>query len=86
VLANMLVPVVSTVHLVVSAAKWHHIKPTRWAPQEPHRPSEGSSMTRSTRAALRGSRGESTTPLTITSSEHNTIFLACFNRDHYQAV
>jgi hypothetical protein len=36
--------------------------------------SEGSSMTRSTRVALRGSRGVSTMPLTIASPEHCTIF------------
>jgi hypothetical protein len=64
------------------AANWHH-------PPSPHigyrknLPTiEGSSMTRSTRVALRGSCGASIIPLTITSLEHRTNFLACFNRDH----
>ena len=57
-----------------SVANWHHTKPTRWAPQEPHGPSEGSSMTHSTRVALCGSRGVSTIPLTISSPKHRTIF------------
>ena len=69
-----------------SMANWHHTKPTCWAPQEPHKPSEGSSMSRSTRVALRGSRGVSTIPLTITSPEHRTIFLACFDGDHHQSI
>ena len=43
-------------------------------------------MTRSTSVALRGSRGVSTMPLTITSSEHHTIFFASFDEDHHQAV
>jgi hypothetical protein len=68
-----------------SRAYWHNAKPTCWAPQEPTR-SEGSSMARSTGVALRGSRGVSTIPLTFKSPEHRTIFLACYNGDHYQAV
>jgi hypothetical protein len=39
-------------------------------------------MTRSTRVALRDSRGTSTIPLTINSLEHRTSFLACFDGDH----
>jgi hypothetical protein len=79
VLANTLVPVVSTAHLVV----WRLISiPTNRAhtlgPQEPHELSKGSSMTRSTRVALRDPRGASTIPLTsFFGATHN--LLACFD-------
>ena len=81
-LANTLVPVVSTAHLVVRrligiTRQAHTLGTARMYPE-----SEGSSMTRSTRVALRGSHGVSTIPLTITSPEHRTILFACFNRDH----
>jgi hypothetical protein len=68
-----------------SRVNWQHAKPFTRVPQEPTR-SEGSSITRSTRVALRGSRRVSTISLTITSSEHRTIFHACFDGDHHQAV
>ena len=62
-LANMLVPIVSTAHLVV----WQLIGITRQARMSgtarTYLKSEGSSITRSTRVALRGSRGVSTIPL-----------------------
>ena len=69
-----------------SVANWHHPS----SPHVGHRKnipkSEGSLMTRTTRVPLRGSRGASTTPLTITSPEHRAIFLACFDGDHHQAI
>ena len=63
-LANMLVPVVSTAHLVVQrligiTRQAHTLGTTRTYPK-----SEGSSMTRSTSVALHGYRGVSTVPLT----------------------
>ena len=77
--ANTLVPVVSTAHLVV----WRLIGITRQAHTSgtvrTYPKSEGSSMTRFTRVALRGSRVVSTIPLTITSLEHRIIFFACFD-------
>jgi hypothetical protein len=85
VLANTLVPVVSTVHLVV----WWLIGTTPSLHVGCHKnlpTSESSSMTPSTRVALRGSRGVSTIPLTITSPEHRTIFLVCFDGDHHQVI
>ena len=74
-LANTLVPVVSTAHLVVQrligiTRQAHTSGTIRTYPE-----SEGSSMTHSTRVALRGSRGVSTIPLTNPPSEHRTIFL-----------
>jgi hypothetical protein len=39
-------------------------------------------MTHSTRVALRGSRGTSTTPLTNTYLERRTSFLVCFDGNH----
>ena len=63
-LANTLVPVVSTAHLVV----WRLIGITRQArtsgAARTYPGSEGSSMTHFTKVALRGSRGASTMPLT----------------------
>ena len=83
-LANTLVPVVSTAHLMV----WWLIGITRQARMSgatrTYPGSEGSSMTRFTKVALRGSRGASTMPLTSTSPEHRT--LARFDGDHHQAV
>ena len=71
VLANTLVPVVSTAHLVVwqligITRQAHMLGTTRTYPK-----GEGSSMTRSTSVALRGSHGVSTIPLTIISPEHH---------------
>ena len=48
--------------------------------------SEGSSMTRSTRVALRGSRGASTIPLTKLFFGAPHKLLAGFDGDHHQAV
>ena len=74
-LANMLVPILSTAHLVV---RWlinitHQDRTSGTARTYPK--SEGSSMTRSTRIALRDSSEVSTTPLTNPPLEHRTIFL-----------
>ena len=86
VLANTLVPVVSTAHLVVRrligiTRQAHTSGTVRTYPE-----SEGSSMTRSTRVALRGSRRASTMPLTklFFGAPHN--LLAGFNGDHHQAI
>ena len=55
-------------------ANWHHLS----SPHVGHRKnlprSEGSSMTRSTRVALRDPHGVNTIPLTNHSPEHRTIF------------
>ena len=51
----------------------HTLGATRTYPK-----SEGSSMTRSTSVALCSSRWASTILLTISSSEHRIVFLACF--------
>jgi hypothetical protein len=86
VLANTLVPVVSTAHPVV---RWI-IGITRQArtlgTARTYLTSEGSSMTRFTRVALRGSRGASTIPLTKLFSGATHKLLACFDGDHHQAV
>ena len=75
VLANTLVPIVSTAHLVV----WWLIGITRQARMSgttiTYPKSEGSSMTCSTRVALRDPCRVSTIPLTNPPLEHCTIFL-----------
>ena len=85
-LANTLVPVVSTAHLVV----WRLIGITRQVrtsgTARTYPKSEGSSMTRSTRVALHGSRGASTMPLIKLFSEAPHKLLAGFDGDHHQAV
>jgi hypothetical protein len=86
VLANSLVPVVSTAHLVVrrliGIIRQAHMSGTaRTYPK-----SEGSSVTRSTRVALRGSRGASTMPLTKLFSGAPHKLLASFDGDHHQAI
>ena len=73
-LANTLVPVVSTAHLVVQrligiTRQACTLGTTRTNPK-----SEGSSMTRSTRVALHNPHGVSTIPLTNPPSEHHIIF------------
>jgi hypothetical protein len=86
VLANTLVPVVSIAHLVV---RWligitrqaRTSSTTRTYPE-----SEGSSMTRSTRVALCGSRGVSIMPLTKLFSGAPHKLLAGFDGDHHQAI
>jgi hypothetical protein len=80
------VPIVSTAHLVVRrligiTCQAHTSGTARTYPE-----SEGSSMTRSTRVALRGSRGASTMPLTRLFSGAPHKLLAGFNGDHHQAV
>jgi hypothetical protein len=79
------VPVVSTAHLVrrlIDITRQARMSgTTRTYPQ-----SEGSSMTRSTRVALRGSRGVSTIPLTKLFSGEPHKLLAGFEGDHHQAI
>ena len=74
VLTNMLVPIVLTSHLVV----WRLIGITRqahtWGTTRTYPKSEGNSMTRSTRVALRDPHGVSTIPLTNPPPKHRTIF------------
>ena len=74
VLANTLVPVVLTAHLVV----WRLIGITRqahtWGTTRTYPKSEGSSMTCSTRVTLRDPRRVSIIPLTNPPPEHRTIF------------
>ena len=85
-LANTLRPRCVDRSLGGSVANRHHPP----SPHVGHRKnlpiSEGSSMIRSTSVALRGSRGMSTVPLTNSSLEHCTSFLACFDGDHHQAI
>ena len=85
-LANTLVPDVSTAHLVV---RWL-IGITRQArtsgATRTYPESEGSSMTRFTKVALCGSHGASTMPLTKLFSGAPHKFLAGFNGDHHQAI
>ena len=74
VFANTLVPVVSTAHLVVRRLigithQAHTSGTIRTYPE-----SKGSSMTRSTRIALRDPRGVSTIVVTNSPPEHRTIF------------
>ena len=80
------VPVVSTAHLMV---RWligitHQAYTSGTA--RPYPKSEGSSMTRSTRVALCGSRGASTMPLTKLFSGAPHKLLAGFDGDHHQAI
>ena len=78
--------VVSTTHLVV---RWlrgvARISSTCWTPQEPHKPSEGSSMTHSTRVPLRNTRGVSSILLTNPPPEHRTIFSHASTESGHQA-
>ena len=85
-LANTLVPVVSTAHLVVQRliGITHQARTSGTARTYPE--SESSSMTRSTRVALRGSRGVSTMPLTKLFYGAPHKLLAGFNGDHHQAI
>ena len=78
------VPVVSTAHLVARRLIGITRQACTSGTARTYLESEGSSMTRSSRVALRGSCGASTIPLTITSPEHRTIFFVCFNGDHDQ--
>ena len=85
-LANKLVPIVLTTHLVVRrlfsiTRQARTSGTTRTYPK-----SEGSSMTRSTRVALRGSCGASTIPLIKHFSGAPHKLLAGFDEDHHQAI
>ena len=85
-LANTLVPVVSTAHLVVRRLIGITRQARTSGTAKTYPKSEGSSMTRSTRVALRGSRGESTMPLTKLFSGAPHKLLVGFDRDHHQAI
>ena len=74
-LANTLVPVVSTAHLVVRRLIGITRQARTSSTARTYPKSEGSSITHSTRVALRGSRGASTMPSQSSSSEHRTSFL-----------
>jgi hypothetical protein len=75
VLANTLVPVVSTAHLVARQLIGITRQARTSGTARTYPKSEDSSMTRSTRAALRDPYGVSTIPLTNPPSELRTIFL-----------
>ena len=85
-LANTLFPVVSTAHLVVRRLIGITCQARTSGAARTYPKSEGSSMTRSTRVALRGSRGLSTMPLTKLFSEAPHKLLAGFDGDHHQAI
>ena len=57
-----------------SAANWHHPPSRTSSTAKTYPQSEVSSMTRSTRVALRDPHGVSTIPLTNPPPEHHTIF------------
>ena len=86
VFANTLRPRCVDRSLGGSTANWHHPP----SPHVEHRKnlpeSEGSSMTCSTRVALRGSCGASTMPLTKLFSGAPHKLLAGFDGDHHQAI
>ena len=84
--ANTLVPVVSTAHLVVQWLIGITCQARTSGATRTYPGSEGSSMTRFTKVALRGSRGASTMPLTKLFSEAPHKLLAGFDGDHHQAV
>ena len=73
-LANMLVPVVSTAHLVVQRLIGITRQDRASGTARTYPKSEGSSMTRSTRVALRDSHGVSRILLINPPPEHRTIF------------
>ena len=73
-LANMLVPIVLTAHLVVRWLIGITCQARTSGTARTYPKSEGSSMTRSTRVALHDSNGVSTIPLTNPPLEHRTIF------------
>jgi hypothetical protein len=86
VLANMLVPIVSIAHLVVRRLTGITRQARTSGTARTYPKSEGSSMTRSTRVAFRGSRGASIMPLTKHFSGAPHKLLASFDGDHHQAV
>ena len=80
------VPVVSTALLVVRQLIGITRQARTSGTARTYPKSEGSSMTRSTRVALRGSHGVSTIPLTKLFSGAPHKLLAGFDADHHQAV
>ena len=86
VLANTLVPIVSTAHLVVRRLIGITHQARTSGTRRTYPKSEGSSMTRFTRVALCGSRGVSTMPLTKLFSEAPHKLFAGFDRDQHQAI
>ena len=73
--ANTLVPVLSTAHLVVRRLIGITRQARTLGAARTYPGSEGSSMTRFTKVALRGSRRASIMPLTSSSLERRTSFL-----------
>ena len=84
--ANTLVPVVSTAHLVVRRLIGITRQARMLGTARTYPESEGSSMTLSTRVALRGSHGASTMPLTKLFFGAPHKLLAGFDRDHHKAI
>ena len=82
VLANTLVPIVSTAHLVVRRLIGITRQARTLGTARTYTESEGSSMTRFTKVALRGSRGALTKH--FSGAPHK--LLTGFNGDHHQAV
>jgi hypothetical protein len=80
------VPVVSTVHLVVRQLIGITCQARTSGTVRTYPESEGNSMTRSTRIALRGSRVVSIISLTKLFSGASHKLLAGFDGDHHQAV
>ena len=85
-LANTLVSVVSTAHLVVRRLIGITHQALTSGAARTYLESEGSSMTCFTKVALRGSRRASTMPFTKHFSGAPHKLLAGFDRDHHQAV
>ena len=85
-LANTLLPVVSTAHLVVRRLIGITRQARTSGATRTYPGSEGSSMTRFTKVALRGSHGASTMPLTKHFSGAPHKLLVGFDGDHHQAV
>jgi hypothetical protein len=80
------VPIVSTAHLVVRRLIGITRQACMSGTARTYPKSEGSSMTRSTRVALCGSREASTMPHTKLFSGVLHKLLAGFDGDHHQAV
>jgi hypothetical protein len=80
------VPVVSTAHLVVRQLIGITCQARTSGTVRTYPESEGNSMTRSTRIALRGSRVVSIISLTKLFSGASHKLLAGFDGDHHQAV
>ena len=86
VLANTLVPVVLTAHLVVQRLIGITRQACMSGTARTYPKSEGSSMTCFTKVALHSSRGASTMPLTKHFFGAPHKLLAGFDGDHHQAV